>query len=120
MFPYRRKTRLEATIAASEEERADLTTQLETVTLSDTQIATITDFAKEVSEGLEIAGQDFDARRHIIDLLDVRVTLAIEDDQKVACVRCLVDESVLSIVSASSCAILPQIPGRSRGGAALF
>jgi hypothetical protein len=56
MFPHRREARLEATIAALEEERADLTTQLETITLSDTQIATITDFAKEVNEGLEDVG----------------------------------------------------------------
>ena len=79
-----RKTRLEATITALEEERTDLTIQLEAVTLTDEQIATITDFAREVSGGLEIADQDFDARRKIIDLLDVRVTLAQEGEQKVA------------------------------------
>jgi predicted ATPase len=79
-----RKAGLEATITALEEERADLTIQLEVVTLTDEQIATITDFAREVSGGLEIADQDFDARRKIMDLLDVQVTLAREGEQKVA------------------------------------
>jgi len=80
-----------------------LTTQLETVTLSDTQIATIIDFTKEVSEGLEIADQDFDARRQIIDLLDVRATLAIEEGQKIVYVHCMVgEEETLSIESSTS------------------
>jgi len=65
--------------------------------LSDDQIATITEFAQKVSKGLEIADQDFEARRRIVDLLDVRVTLAIEDGEKIAYVRCLVDETSLSI-----------------------
>jgi len=42
-----RKTRLETTITALEEERANLTIQLEAVTLTDEQIVTITGFAKE-------------------------------------------------------------------------
>jgi site-specific DNA recombinase len=98
-----RKTRLETTIAALEKEQADLLMTLEAQTLSDDQIITITDFAKEVSEGLEIADQDFDARRQIIDLLDVQVTLATEEDgQKVIYARCLVDETELSIKSPAS------------------
>jgi ribosomal protein S15P/S13E len=97
-----RTTRLAAIITALEEERAGLTIQLEAVTLTDEQIATITDFASEVSEGLEIAGQDFDARRKMIDLLEVRVTLAQEDEEKVVYVRCLIDETKLSIAPKST------------------
>ena len=97
-----RKTRLETTITALEKERDDLVTTLESQTLTDEQIATIEDFAKKVSAGLEIADQDFEARRQIIDLLDVRVTLAIEDGEKIAYVRCLLDEASLSIESTSS------------------
>jgi len=62
----------------------------------------LTEFAREVSEGLAVADQDFEARRQIIDLLDVRVTLAIEDRQKVIYARCLVDETDLSIMSTTS------------------
>jgi hypothetical protein len=47
--------------------------------------------------------EDFEGRRNIIDLLDVRVTLAIEDGEKVAYVHCLVGEAEVSIVA------LPQI-----------
>jgi site-specific DNA recombinase len=92
-----RKNRLETTIATLEKERVDLALTLESQTLTDDQIMTIKDFAKEVAGGLEEAETSFEAKRHIIDLLDVRVTLAIEEGQKVAYVRCLVDEVDLSI-----------------------
>jgi site-specific DNA recombinase len=57
-----RKARLETTIAALEKERADLAVFLESQ-LSDEAIATLMDFARKVSGGLEIADQDFEARR---------------------------------------------------------
>ena len=43
--------------------------------LTDEQMATITDFAREVGGGLDLADQDF-AGGEIVDLLDVRVILA--------------------------------------------
>jgi len=43
--------------------------------LADEPMATITDFAREVGGGLDLADQDF-AGGEIVDLLDVRVTLA--------------------------------------------
>jgi site-specific DNA recombinase len=96
-----RKARLENMIASLEKERANLVATLEAQTLTDDQILTIADFAKEVAGGLKEAETSFKARRYIIDLLDVRVTMAIEDGQKVAYVQCLVDEADLSIVSTS-------------------
>jgi site-specific DNA recombinase len=96
-----RKTQLETTITALEKKQAGLLMTLETQTLTDDQITTIEDFAREVAGGLAEAETDFDARRRIIDLLDVRVTLAIEEGQRVAYVRCLVDDMVLSIESTS-------------------
>ena len=96
-----RKARLETTVTALEKEQADLVTTLEVTTLTDDQIMTIEDFAKEVAGGLAEAETDFDARRHIIDLLDVRATLTIEEGQRVAYVRCLVDDTALSIESTS-------------------
>jgi len=85
-----RKARLETTIASLEEEQADLVMALESQNLTDEQIKTIVDFAKRVSKGLGIADRDFEARRRIIDMLDVQVRLAIEDDLQVAYVRWLV------------------------------
>jgi hypothetical protein len=49
---------LETTIASLEQERADLTIQLETITLTDVQIETIVDFAREVAGGLEEAEKE--------------------------------------------------------------
>ena len=43
--------------------------------LADEPMATITDFAREVGGGLDLADQDF-AGGEIVDLLDARVTLA--------------------------------------------
>jgi site-specific DNA recombinase len=94
-----RKMRLRDTIAVLEKERADLVTTLEAMTLSDNQIMTIEDFARKVAGGLAKAETDFEARRQIINLLDVRVTLAIEEGQKVTHVRCLVEEAELPVAS---------------------
>lgn len=93
-----RKTRLETTITALEKERADLVITLESQTLTDAQILTIEKYARKVAKGLGKAEGDFELRRQIIDELDVRVKLAIEDGLKVAHVRCLIrEEETLSI-----------------------
>jgi site-specific DNA recombinase len=113
-----RKNRLETTITALEQKRADLVTTLEAQTLTDDKILTIESFAREVAGGLAVAEESFEARRHLIDLLDVQVTLAIEEGQRVVYVRCLVDETALSIESPSTgtiCAdkcnpLLPLVP----------
>ena len=92
------KTGLEATIRVLETERNDLAAQLEAQTITDEQVTTITEFAQEVACGLEEADRDLEARRQIIELLDVKVTLALEDGEKVAYVRCAVGNDALSIV----------------------
>jgi site-specific DNA recombinase len=98
-----RKARLETTITSLEKERVDLVMTLESQNLSDEQIKTIVDFARKVSKGLEIADKDFNARRRIIDDLDVQVRLVIEDGLKVAYVRWLVGkEERVSIESDST------------------
>jgi len=97
-----RKTRLENTIDALEQERASLAVQLEAHTLTDEQVTTITEFAQTVARGLEKADEDFGARRRLIEMLDVQATLTVEDGQKVAYVRCMMGKDVLSIVSTSS------------------
>ena len=59
--------------------------------------ATIADFAKEVAEGLDKAEENFDARRRVIDLFNVQVTLTIEDGQRVIRARCYIGEESLPI-----------------------
>jgi len=96
-----RKARLETTVKALEKERTTLAASLEAQTLTDEQIATVFDFAAAIREGLEVADRDFDARRRIVEMLDVQVTLTIEDGVKAAWLSCTLlgkDEQV-SIVS---------------------
>jgi hypothetical protein len=71
--------------------------------LTDDQILTIGEFSRKVSKGLAKAETDFATRRQIIDLLDVQVTLTIENGQKVVYARCKVgNETVLSIENTTS------------------
>jgi site-specific DNA recombinase len=98
-----RKQRLTDTIAALERERADSDAQLTADALSDDDVQSMFAFAAEVAEGLEAADEDFAMRRRIIELLDVRVTLAIEDGEKVIYPRCRFwDGGRLSIAYTSS------------------
>jgi site-specific DNA recombinase len=97
-----RQARLTNAIAALEQQRDRLAAQLATRALTDTQVQSIKDFADVVARGLEGADRDFKARRQIIELLEVWVTLSLEEDEKVAYVQCMVAEDVLSIASPSS------------------
>jgi hypothetical protein len=67
--------------------------------LSDDQIADIEIFCAQIWDGLENA--TFEQKRHIIDLLDVRGTLAIENDEKVIYVKCLIGQQLLSVARIS-------------------
>lgn len=105
-----RKARLETTIAALEKERADLVVTLEAQTLTDEQILTIEQYAGEIADGLEEAENDFEARRRIIEGMDVQVRLTVEDGVKVAWASWLVsNEERLSIEDTTSC-ISPRWP----------
>jgi len=103
-----RKERLQKTIQALERERVELAAQLEAQTLTDEQIETIVEFAQSITRGLEKADTDFEARRHIIELLDAQVTLAVEDGEKVVYVRCMLGEDVLPIAFNSTSARFRQ------------
>ena len=45
-------------------------------------------FSGQVAKGLDKADSDFDLRRRIVDYLNVRVVLAVEDGQQVAYLHC--------------------------------
>jgi len=79
----RRRAELERTTEALENERAKLAATLEVQTLTDDQIATIADFGAEIRAHLEGGEADFDRRRRVIEMLDVRGVLAYENEQKV-------------------------------------
>ena len=97
-----RKARLEKTVSALGRERVGLAAQLEAQTFTDEQVQTITEFAQQVARGLETVDQDFADRRHVVEMLDVRATLAVEDGEKVVYAWCMVGEGALSVASTSS------------------
>ncbi len=94
-----RKSRLEATVKALEKERAALAAHLETKTLTEGQVQSIQEFAAKVGQGLGVADTSFEARRKLVDLLDVTARLAVEDGDKVIYVACNLGEGVLSVAS---------------------
>lgn len=83
-----RKARLTDTITALEQEREGLAAQLRAQSLTEGEVQSVYDFAAEVAEGLSAADHDFETRRRIIELLDVRATLAVEEGEKVVYPRC--------------------------------
>jgi hypothetical protein len=97
-----RKTRFETTINNLEEERSKLTRHLEAKMLTEEQIRTVKDFAEKVKEGLAVAEDSFESRRQLIEMLDVQVTLSVEDDNKVAYVECRLGNQSLSVMSLAS------------------
>lgn len=105
-----RKGRLETTVNTLEKEHASLVASLEASTLTDEQIKSIREVADKIKKGLEIAENDFDARRRMVEFLDVWTTLVIEDGEKVAHTRCRLPgtEATLS-VSQNTCK--PSRPG---------
>jgi len=97
-----RKARLEGTIESLRQERRDLAAQIESVTLSDERLTNITEFAGQVAQGLKAADEHFEIRQQIIEELDVQVTVAVEQDEKVLYVRCFVGESRQCLESTST------------------
>ncbi len=96
-----RKKRLENTIGALEKEQASLVDQL-AQTLTEKQIQGLQDIATRISEGVGEADKNFEARRRIIEYLGVEVTLAVENKEKVVCLRCEFSLNSLLIVSSNT------------------
>ncbi len=96
-----REARLETTIKALERERVVLVAHLQKRTLTPGQIRSLQGFAAKASRGLNLANADFAEKRRVIEDLDVRVTLAVENGQKVAHVSCILRpiEETLSVGS---------------------
>jgi len=72
--------------------------------MTEDQVQDILGFARRIALGLEAAEHDFEAKRQIIELLDVQATLAVEDGVKVAHVSCIVhpDIETLPVVPTTS------------------
>jgi site-specific DNA recombinase len=105
-----RRSRLNQTIKALEGEAAALALRLRSQTLTDDQIASLQDFAAQISEGLDEAEVDFATRLRIVNELEVEATLAIEEGEKVIHARCNLKEEVLSTVTPTSSDTAPCTP----------
>jgi len=73
-----------------------LLSHLGTITYSDQDLVIIEEFCAHIRENLDYA--TFEGKRRILELLDVRGTLAVEDDQKVVYVSCLISPQPVSLV----------------------
>jgi site-specific DNA recombinase len=85
-----KKNRLETTVTVLEKERADLVMTLESQSLTDARIMTLREKAGRVASELERIEGNFEAKRQLIDEMDVRVRLIIRDGLKKARIRCLI------------------------------
>ncbi len=91
-----RRQEIEQTISELIIEREKLSQQFSSEYLSDEQIVEITAFAESIKDGIRKA--DFETKRRIIDLLDVRGKLAIESGEKVVYVTCKLEQQPQSLV----------------------
>ena len=94
-----RKSRLDGLVHDLKKEREQLSTHIEELTYTDADIATIEDFCALIIQKLDIA--TFEGKRRIIDLLDVRGTLAVENDEGVLYVSCLISPQPQSLLLTS-------------------
>jgi hypothetical protein len=92
-----KKQQLESTLAALEKERGELNLNLESEALTDNEIHQIVEFAAQIAEGLEPGDESFEDRRRIIELLDVRASFIVENNQKYVDVWCFLGRNKLSI-----------------------
>jgi site-specific DNA recombinase len=91
------KERIRKTIESLEEERAKLAAGFELEFISDRQIQSIKDFAREVAQGLSVADDDFQTKREVIETLDVQATLVVENDEKVVYASCVLNGARLPL-----------------------
>lgn len=87
------RRQLDADIADLTGQVNDLKSRLATVTLSPERIADIHEFAARVRKGMETIDSEFDfaKKRKIINLLDVKIKLAVFNGQQVVHATCILN-----------------------------
>lgn len=84
-----RRQRLQDTVDSLANERVNLVSHLESSAYSPEQLHAMKEYTQEIAAGLDEAEDDFDSRKHIVEMLNVYASLAIEGDEKVAYVTCV-------------------------------
>jgi site-specific DNA recombinase len=92
-----RKTRLEKTIAELQRERVELVTRLEAQTITNERIERIAELISKMGQGLKKAEGDFKKKRQFIEELDLQAEMAVEDEQQVVHIRCVLGRDTLQV-----------------------
>jgi hypothetical protein len=104
------RAKLEEQIRDLEAEQSELEHQLEDDIITEDEVETLKALGRKIREGLEEADNDFETRRELIDLLDVTVTLGIENGEKVIEAECRLGAQAVSIESRNTSS---SAPGRT-------
>lgn len=114
-----RKARLEKLIADLEGQRAEFMGYLASQSLTIEQIKTAKDLAEQIGTKIDAIDQDSGLRRQLVEILDLRAILAIEDDQKVVYISCHLGDGQLFVCCLSEQGAHPSkaAPSRLRRGA---
>ena len=91
-----RKEKLESTIRNLQSRESRLQGRLSNGILDEKTIQTLVEFARAVSNRLPAAEQDFEIRRSLVEFLDVKGQLALEDDEKIVHITSVLNDKCLS------------------------
>ena len=105
-----KETEIRERIVTLQREQKDLTTRIGAEAMDDDQVERIVEFTSQVRDRLKELEQDFDARRRLIELLDVQATLSQEGENEVVRVRCNLGQATLC--TASTCTSVHAAPPR--------
>ncbi|MBI4789319.1 MAG: recombinase family protein [Chloroflexi bacterium] len=94
-----RKQQLEQIVTDLERERADVSDHIQTVLVTEKQVAEIEEWCAQIREGLDNA--TFEDKRRYFTLLDVRGKLAIENNEKVVYIKCKIGKQRVSVAATS-------------------
>jgi site-specific DNA recombinase len=96
-----KKQRLETTLSVLNDEKQQLSSQLDGKILTEADLMKIRAFAKQASEEFELDEVGFQGRRRLIEMLDVHAKLYVENGEKIVEVWCILGTGELPIVETS-------------------
>lgn len=105
-----RRVRLEENKEKLGKEHTDISSYLMQTVISDEQVEDIKSFCESIKDELDTA--TFDQKRQLLEMLDVRGTLAIEDNERIIYVKCLV-------APRQRLSLAPTLPSLNTGGIAM-
>jgi site-specific DNA recombinase len=94
-----RKRQLQGTLESLKHEREDLKDRIDAQEISDDQFEHAKEFLLEIAEGLSETSTNFAMRRQVVEKLDLRATLSVENNEKIVRVQCILGKEVLCIGS---------------------